>query len=339
MVFYSLCITAIIASTISLFCMDQKSSQKYQVGIAASSRTSHPESILKLAKQLKPNFIELKTSRLYFHSGHPHPHMVPINLPIQLSNTEIGNHIEAIESTDYLKNPHHIAFANSVGLPSLSLSETMQNIIYIKNKFEEEKLVTKLIFSVYGDSIEEFKYMAYCGNKLNVPYVCANLSCPNVENPHEPLYKNKVFVARILAAMKKELPNSHLIAKIGIFKPEEQDLMQTILCTIAQNGASGVYGINAVPMQPINANGDPIFGRNRNIAGISGAPIRNLALDFIEQAKKIIKQHNLKLTLFACGGVTDSSHVSLFVEKGADVVMSATAAGYNPHFSFRLSKL
>src|SRR5581483_8194492 len=317
------------------------------VGIAASSMTGQPETVLRLVKKLKPDYIEIKTCSSCYREAHSVPRTAYIHtlLNQQLRWSDIQGFVyttfpDEDDNNIKISSPvytNQIAFANSVCIPSTSLPQTMHMIKEIQSKLKKEKLPTNLIFSVYGSSVKDFEYMAKIGNTLKVPYVCANLSCPNIENKGEPLYKNSELVASIIRGMK-QLSNALLIVKIGIFKPDEFEsgLMETILCKISDNWAYGVYGINAIPMRVVNADGCPTFGLKRAICGVSGAPIRDLALDFTRWAKSIIKKHNLPLKLFACGGVMDSADVSLFSQAGADVVMSATAAAYNPHFSFTI---
>jgi len=330
----------------SYSCMDRTEQHNQTseplVGIAACSATYTASSIVALTKRLHPDFIELKTIRRVFHPGHPSPLIAPVSIPFERQISPI--HFENVGETDIvgtfypgkrLEDSPQIALANSIGLPSASLEENKERIRKIQTSLSDYfKKPPKLILSVYGDYYDDFKSLARVGHELNVPYVCANLSCPNIESTL-PIYKDPSIVRAILTTMKKKLPSTQLIAKIGAFRTDELPLMETILCTIAQAGAQGVYGINSVPIIFLNQKGEPFFGENRRQCGLSGAPIRNLALVFTQQAREIIDKHNLDLKLFACGGVTDHTHVAEFAQKGADVVMSATGATYNSEFSFK----
>jgi len=311
------------------------------VGIAACFATQSPQTIVAYTQKLHPDFIELKTIRRYSHSGNHAPLTAPVATPDNFQLCPIHTTTpEVFYPAKRIDDSPHIALANSVGMPSASLPESIEYIRKIQDHLTQHcNKQPQLILSVHGDSILDFESLARAGHELGVSYVCANLSCPNLQSSSIPLYKNPEMVRIILKAMKKKLPATPLIAKIGMFENSELLLMEAVICAIAKAGAQGVYGINAVPINLLNQKNEPYFGENRKQCGLSGAPIRELALSFTGKAKRIIQKHNLNLTLFACGGVTSHEHVQLFAQKGADVVMSATGVMHNPDFSFRPPEL
>lgn len=318
-------------------CMNGTSNvHKPLVGIAACSLTGSPNLVIQLAEKLKPDFIELKTCRPYENRGHSLPHTAKVVTEYNKQYTwyDLQRPLYTTNNPIYFCCPKNIALANSVGLPSPPFLSTAEHVLKTQQAFLKKNIPTKLIFSVYGNNLIEFKAMAHRGALLGVDYVCANFSCPNVDS-FSPIYKEPIRVSKILNVMKEQLGPIPLIAKIGVFSSMESKLMDQTINAIADTGAWGVYGINTIPAEVLQPDNTPHFGDNRRVCGISGSPIRSLALDFTRRAKEIITRNHLNLKLIACGGVTDYEHIDLFAQAGADIVMSATGVMCNPEFSFK----
>ena len=71
------------------------------------------------------------------------------------------------------------------------------------------------------------------------------------------------------------------------------------------------------------------------MSGICGGPIRAAALDWVAQARKIIKEERLDLALVGCGGIMLPAQFDAFLEAGADVAMSATGMMWDPFLALR----
>ena len=51
---------------------------------------------------------------------------------------------------------------------------------------------------------------------------------------------------------------------------------------------------------------------------------KNLALDYLKNAKEIVAEEKLNITLIGCGGITQQEHFDEFLKTGAKVAMTAT---------------
>jgi dihydroorotate dehydrogenase len=308
------------------------------VGIAACPLTASAYMTALSACTYKPDFIETKTYRDVAHS-YAHAHAIRyLENTKQLSWKDLEKPLYTLNSA-IPDTYDRINMANAVGMPSPDLATTRATILRTMTLLKKYTPHTNLIFSVHGSSIGGFGRMARLANELQVPYVSANLSCPNLGNKSGLMYKDPAIVARIVTVMKRELGTIPLIIKVGAFKPSERLLMEEIITKVAANGAYAIYGINSIPARVLNKDGSPTFGPDREICGVTGTQIRTLAKEFVQDAHEIIKRKNLNLRIFACGGVTNSEDFDFYGEIGADAVLCATSIMANPDFHFPTKKL
>jgi len=261
-----------------------------------------------------------KTIRSKAVVAHELPNIAFICSNKQITKTQIGD--EIIASKKYSNNNNLIAIANSFGNASFDKNTTHEDIIRAKKYLISGQI---LIVSVYGESVCEFIDAAHIAHSAGADAIEINLSCPNLNNQNlenNKFEKNIIIISEIA---KLGLP---VIIKLGYYNKISE--LKNILVTITRAGARAVSGINSVPMRVINKHGVFVFN-NRPLAGVSGNPIRNLALDFISQARKIIIQEKLGLALLGMGGISQAQHFGEFLNVGADIALSATGIMFNPN--------
>lgn len=272
-----------------------------------------------------------KTIRSSACAGHSLPNICLVCGNQQLQYNDIGT---LIRTTDNIKSIADVALANSFGNNALSLEESCIDIAKARAALSQGQI---LIVSIFGSDnrkrscVQDFVYVARAAVKAGAHIIEANLSCPNLGCTHE-LYKDETAVFEICAAIVKTIHPIPLIIKVGVFDYETQ--MRNTLIAAAQAGARGVCGINTIPMRVQNELGMPYFGADRFIAGVSGNPIKSLALEFVKAAKKISQEENLNLVILATGGITAPEHFDHFLNAGATIAMSASGAMYNPNLAF-----
>jgi uridine monophosphate synthetase len=223
-----------------------------------------------------------------------------------------------------------IAIANSFGNQSMDPDWVKNDIQKAKQSLLPGQV---LIVSVFGNTHDEWIKAAQLAVEGGADIIEANFSCPNLKAHNQPVYTRPDDIFSIAQTLVQSLPKEiPLILKFGVFA--DHHLMRQTLIAAAQAGARGICGINTIPMKVVNADGAPTFG-NRIFAGVSGAPIQKLALDFIKNASIIIHQENLNLVLLAVGGIMKPSHFSQFLRAGATIALSATGMMYNPDLAAR----
>ncbi len=272
------------------------------------------------------DILTYKTVRSRPFNGHPLPNIFVLETP-----DSVDKMITLSEGSSFQAD--QLTMANSMGIPSLSLDWVLQDIAKARASLLPGQL---LIVSIIGNPSEErtleqdFAFLAKAVVDAGAHVVEANLSCPNL---HSPLatYKDPQAVSAIANAIYEAVPTIPIVLKVGVFDSTEQ--MREVFKAAAAANANGICGINSIGMPIVDQEGNPAFGPTRKVAGVSGNFIRPKALDFVAQARKIIQEEQLNLTLLATGGVMKPEHFTLFLEAGADVALSATGAMWNPNLA------
>ncbi|TKW70378.1 MAG: hypothetical protein DI543_28895, partial [Bradyrhizobium icense] len=105
-----------------------------------------------------------------------------------------------------------------------------------------------------------------------------------------------------------------------------------LLTSAARAGASGISAINSISMRVLNKNHHPAFGK-RIYSGVSGYPIRRLALQVVKKLVQINQTEKLNLVILGMGGITLPEHFDEFFNVGADIALSATGMMWNPYLA------
>lgn len=292
-----------------------------RIGISARATTDSKG--IWVAARSGYDVLTYKTIRCYEHNAHPAPNIRYIQRSLSLTYDDIGKTV--IVSNHKPENISDVALANSFGNPSMDSDWTRNDIKKAKQSLLEGQV---LIVSTFGNTIDEWIQAAELAVDSGADIVEANFSCPNLNTHNEPVYTRPDDIFAIARTIVQQVPAYiPVIIKCGIFT--DVVLMKSALIAAAKAGAKGVVGINSVPMKVVNSDGSPTFG-TRIMAGVSGMPIRQLALDFIQRASTIIHKENLNLVLLGVGGITMPSHFSQFLKSGAAVALTATGMMSNP---------
>lgn len=180
----------------------------------------------------------------------------------------------------------------------------------------------------HNDFAKAAKYAADAGAKV----IEINLSCPNVANEGILCftYSDVISVCQKVKAAVGEIP---LIAKVGYFAPEQQELLEKIVADTSSY-LSGFAAINTIPAAVVDENGNQILpGEGRLKAGICGAGIKWAGLDMVKHLVALREKLNLDYEIIGVGGVMTPSDFHDYINAGADVVQSVTAAMWNDNLA------
>ncbi len=289
------------------------------IGIAACALTTGNQ--IPVLAQLGFDVITHKTVRAYYSPAWPAPNQYFVQCTKQLTKQDI-------HQTFYASAEPTLCLTNSYGNNSPNPETVLEQLQKARLSLQDGQV---LIVSVYGkglspqEQIADFVAAAQLAQQGGAMVVEANLSCPNLYN-EQLLYQDPVLVEQVCSAISQAI-TIPLTIKIGICATNE--LLKNILLAAHTGGARGVCGINTVPVKVVNEHGQPIFGQEREVSGLSGAPLFNLTLDFVRAAREIITQEQLPLTLFATGGVIKPEQFNRLLAAGADIVQTATGAIIN----------
>jgi dihydroorotate dehydrogenase len=164
-----------------------------------------------------------------------------------------------------------------------------------------------------------------------------NFSCPNVKGKEGQLYQNPDASGEILKRIRKELGRDfHLIMKIG-FSDNPEHLDRLVEATSPYLDA--ISAINTVTGTIINPEGKPALpGPGRERSGLCGSGIKNLSLKTIRGLKQALRRRAPQLSLIGVGGFNTVEDYPDFREAGADIVMSATGAMWDPFLAYHVKQ-
>jgi dihydroorotate dehydrogenase len=226
-----------------------------------------------------------------------------------------------------------IAITNSFGVPSFDPDFWQKDMQDAVKYAKEGQLV---IGSFQGTTNPEGDVQAYINDfataarmvkETGAKVLEVNLSCPNEGTAHL-LCFDLERTQHVVSAIKDEIGDTPLIIKIAYFKDQEQLIK---LINAVGKLVQGISAINTIPSRIIDKDGKQALpGEGRAISGVCGAPIKWAGLEMVDRLKRLREADDLQFSIIGVGGVTTSEDYKLFIDAGADAVMSATGAMWNP---------
>ena len=170
--------------------------------------------------------------------------------------------------------------------------------------------------------------------ETGVKMVEANFSCPN-EGAAQLLCFDIPKVKLVATAIKKKIGDTPLVVKIAFF---EDDALRELVKETGQI-VDGYSAINTIPATVVNPDGTQALpGAHRVRSGICGAAVKWAGLDMTRRLKELREKLNMKYGIIGCGGVTTPRDFKEYREAGADVVMTATGAMWNPYIAKQIKE-
>jgi len=281
------------------------------------------------------DIIVYKTVRSGLFPCHPFPNVLAVKVKGDLTMEKASQKLVA--DNNYTEP---ISITNSFGVPSKDPSfwqEDVRKAISCAGK--GQVLVLSFMGTVReGQTADEFvaDYVlaAKQSVKTGAKILETNLSCPNIGNEGLVCY-NLEMTEKVCKAIRKQIGDIPLILKVGYYKSDEdiKKLMQ-----IASKYAQAVSTINTIAVEVVDANGNPALpGKNRLKSGVCGASIKWAGLDMVRRLKRV-KGKGSGVKIIGVGGVITSEDYFEYMDAGADVVMSATGAMWNPNLAQDIKK-
>lgn len=277
-----------------------------------------------------------KTVRADYFPCHPFPNVLAVEVEGDLRGEKLEKPVVA--NTNY-KEP--LSITNSFGVPSRK-SEIWQEDAKkaISYAGKGQVMVLSFMGTVKKDqSQEEFIKDFILAGKLayetGAKVLEANLSCPNIGNEGLVCYNLEV-TEKVIKGVRNLIGNVPLVLKVGYYQ-KDSDMEK--LAEIANEYADDVAGINTLQAAVVDENGNQALpGPNRLRSGICGASIKWAGIDFVKRMKKIRDEKGYKFSITGVGGVTKPEDYFEYREAGADVVMSATGAMWDPKLAQEIKR-
>ena len=197
---------------------------------------------------------------------------------------------------------------NSIGLENPGIE------IVIKGKIPfMAKSGVPVIINISGFTVQEFAALAKkLNNVAGVSAIEVNISCPNIHGGNLPFGSTPEAAAEVVRAVRSvglfKLP---LIVKLT---PNVPDIVPIALA-VEEAGADAISLINTVKREYAN-------GR---IGGLSGPPIKKIAMRMVSQVYQAVK-----VPVIGMGGISTIEDVINFIKLGTTAVAIGTANFFNP---------
>ncbi|MHB1563461.1 MAG: beta/alpha barrel domain-containing protein [Leptospirillum sp.] len=280
------------------------------------------------------DILTYKTVRSHSHPSYQNPNClyVPFNRPFKMEDLASP----LIATLDFHpQSMSSVTITNSFGMPSQPPSVWIPDIKVSLNSLAQNQVLVVSVVGIEQNDCsmpEDFARTAKMAKEAGAMAIEVNFSCPNVKGKEGQLYQSPESSMKVLSMVREAIGETPLIMKVG--QISDPDLAEMLLEKTAPY-IQGIGAINTVSGTIINSNGQPALpGPGRERSGLCGAGIRNLALQTVGILRKVIDKGNLKVDIIGVGGYNTPDDYQLFINEGADFVMSATGAMWDPYLAY-----
>ncbi len=272
-----------------------------------------------------------KTVRSDTYPCHPFPNVLSVKIDGDLTMEKAMRPLVA-DST----YTEPLSITNSFGVPSRDTHVWQEDVrramSYVQNG---QVLVLGFMGTVKegqteDEFIADYVLAARYAKETGVHVLEVNLSCPNIGNEGLVCY-NLDMTERVCKAIRAEIVDTPLILKVGYYKNYE-DIQK--LATIAGTYAQGISAINTISAEVVDKEGKQALpGKNRLRSGVCGASIKWAGLEMTKKLNQSRAETHTSFKIIGVGGVTTPEDFKEYIDAGADFVMSATGAMWNPYLA------
>ena len=272
-----------------------------------------------------------KTVRSGKYPCHPWPNVLSVKIEGDLTEEKAGGKLVAD------RNYHEpLSITNSFGVPSFEPEFWQKDLAKVVKSTRSGQVVvgsfqgTKKEGQSAEEYVNDYRVTARILLQTGVKVIEVNLSCPNEGTNNLLCYdtERSVKVAKVIKEVIGEIP---LVIKIAYYKDDEM-----LKNFVKETGSivQGISAINTISAEIVDENGNQALpGEGRLRSGVCGHAIKWAGLDMVRRLKKLREELGYSYTIVGVGGVTVPDDFFEYREAGADAVMSATGAMWNPYLA------
>ncbi|MFC6645258.1 hypothetical protein ACFQBQ_06580 [Granulicella cerasi] len=268
-----------------------------------------------------------KTVRTHAYKSHPWPNVLPVHVEGDLP----AGGVKLTAGEEYTQP---LSITNSFGVPSMPPDVWQPDLADCVRYAKPGQLV---IGSYQGtlpergggvtEYIEDFRRGARLMLETGVKAVEVNFSCPN-EGTANLLCFDTERSRVVVEAIREELGATPLLIKVAYFKDDTK--LRELIRNIGPY-VSAISSINTISAEVRKADGEQALpGEGRLMSGVCGASIRWAGLEMVQKLARLRDELGLSYEICGVGGVTVAEDYAAYRAAGADAVMSATGAMWNP---------
>lgn len=270
-----------------------------------------------------------KTVRSDAFQCHPFPNILSVKVEHNLSFEKAKN--EPLTANNEYKEP--LSITNSFGVPSKAPAIWQEDV---RQALQYEKPGQIMILSFMGtakhgqqrqDFIADYVRAGKLAAETGAKILEVNFSCPNIGNEGLVCYDIKT-AEEVCQGIRSVIGNTPLIVKVGYYENQEQ---LAAFARVIAPYAQGIAAINTIQATIVDKEGKQALpGEKRQRSGVCGASIKWAGLEMTQRLKALRESTGLKYVIVGVGGVMVAEDYAEYKKAGADVVMSATGAMWNP---------
>jgi dihydroorotate dehydrogenase (NAD+) catalytic subunit len=266
-----------------------------------------------------------KTVRTHRHSCHPWPNVLAVKVSGDLAPDQ-----SLIASHEYAEP---LSITNSFGVPSFDPDFWQPDMADAAAYAKPGQVVVGSYQGTLpqdgrvGSYIQDFVLGAKLIKETGVKIVEVNLSCPN-EGTSNLLCFDIQRSKSVVEAIKNEIGNMPLIVKMAYYKDNERlaKFLQAIGATV-----DGISAINTISAEIRDEAGNQALpGEGRLWSGVCGSAVKWAGLMMTAKLSQLREELHQDFQIIGVGGVGSTLDFDEYRLAGADAVMSATGAMWNP---------
>lgn len=273
-----------------------------------------------------------KTVRSDAFPCHPFPNVLAIHPEGDLTFEKLKKPIVA--DATYTEP---LSITNSFGVPSKHVLVWQEDVRKaIRSAGKGQVLVLSFMGTIRPDQtqqefVDDYILAARLASLTGASVLETNLSCPNIGNEGLVCY-NLDVTEKIAKGIRDEIGSKKFILKVGYY---QDDTQLERLAEIADAYADSISGINTLQAEVRDASGNQALHGSpaRLRSGVCGSGIKWAGLDFVRRLAKIKATRGFKFSIEGVGGVLTPKDYKTYRDSGADSVMSATGAMWNPYLA------
>jgi len=235
-----------------------------------------------------------------------------------------------------------LAITNSFGNPSYPVDVWQKDIVETVTfaKTRPGQIVVGMIEGTRWSKedtdqnfIDDWVLAAQLMKETGVHAIEVNFSCPNEgDRVSRLLCFDADMSQQIAEAVRQKIGDMPLVVKISYFEDENE--LRSLVQRIG-NIVDGISTINTIPAPVYKKDGTQALpgGPWRLKSGICGQPVKWAGLEMVRRVKKLREEFGMEYAIVGVGGVTVPKDFREYRDAGADVVMSATGAMWNPYLA------
>ena len=227
-----------------------------------------------------------------------------------------------------------LSITNSFGVPSKTVPVWQEDAKKaIKSAGKGQVLILSFMGTVRPNQtqqefIDDYILAGRLAFETGAKILEVNLSCPNIGNEGLVCY-NLDVTEKVTKGLRKVIGKTPLVLKVGYY---QDDKALEKLAEIADKYSVSISGINTLQGEIRDKEGKQALPGSpaRLRSGVCGSGIKWAGLDFVRRLKKIKDKRGFKFFIEGVGGVLNKKDYEEYKKAGADSVMSATGAMWNP---------